>query len=136
MLKIINIVTNSNVLYIQPHGLQSGDHGVAGGGVLTLTQSIVKILTDKEKDDKSITSICVQLCSLSARMTKLCLLRAVRLKMTYGHTRRYRSFFPLTHLHLHLHHTISHVRLHHLHLSTLGRLHHLRNPRVCWYLRS
>ena len=47
-------------MYIQPHGLQRmdiGHHGVAGGGVLT--QSIVKILTDKEKDDRELVTILV-----------------------------------------------------------------------------
>ena len=48
------------MLYIQPHGLQRmdiGAHGVAGGGVLT--QSIVKILTDKEKDNRELVTILV-----------------------------------------------------------------------------
>ena len=47
-------------MYIQPHGLQRmdiGHHGVAGGGVLT--QSIVKFLTDKEKDNRELVTILV-----------------------------------------------------------------------------
>ena len=58
--KRLCIVINCNVLYIQPHWLQRmdiGDHGVAGGGVLT--QSNVNILTDKEKDDRELVTILV-----------------------------------------------------------------------------
>ena len=50
----------SIVLYIQTHWLQRmdiGAHGVAGRGVLT--QSIVKILTVKEKDDRELVTILV-----------------------------------------------------------------------------
>ena len=66
-------------MYIQPHGLQRmdiGDHGVAGGGVLT--QSNVNILTDKEKDDRElVTILVVEIHALDSLPRKKCALHAV-----------------------------------------------------------
>ena len=67
------------MLYIQTHGLQRmdiGAHGVAGRGVLT--QSIVKILTVKEKDDRElVTILVVEIHALDSLPRKKCALHVV-----------------------------------------------------------